>query len=310
VRDNEPQSETTETETTEPATTETEAPETDTTKADFSDIYSRPDPRRYFKVLAGLDYQIPRQALPVMRAVLEASHRSGEPRTVLDVCCSYGINSSLLFSDGDPTAVAARYASRELAALSPDELAAADRQRYAAGREGLTVLGLDASAPAIGYATQAGLLAQGWAEDLEGNDPSPELAAGLADVGLVISTGGVGYVGRPTFEHLLTAMRDPRDLWLCIFVLRVFDYAPIEDLLSSYGLVTEKLAMTFPQRRFSDTAEREAAIRDVTRRGLDPAGREASGWFHAECFLTRPAAAAAAVPATTLLAHALRQRAA
>lgn len=306
MRDNAPQSDTIPTGTGGPETeTETEA-----AKADFSDIYSRPDPRRYFKVLAGLDYQIPQRALPVIRAVLEASRRNGEQRTVLDVCCSYGINSSLLFAGGDAAAVAARYASREVAALSSDELAAADRRRYAAGRDGLTVLGLDASAPAISYAIRAGLLTRGWAEDLEANDPSPELAAGIADIGLVISTGGVGYVGRATFERLLAATRDPRDLWLCIFVLRVFDYAPIADLLSSYGLVTEKLGMTFPQRRFSDTAEQEAAIRDVRRHGLDPAGKEAAGWFHAECFLTRPAGAVAAVPATTLLAKVLRQLAA
>ena len=86
-----------------------------------------------------------------------------------------------------------------------------------------------------------------------------------------------------------------------MFVLRVFDYAKVAALLKEYGLVTERLPLTFPQRRFVNDGERTAAIRDVKRRGLDPAGKEADGWYHADCFLTRPAAAAS-VPAQQLLA--------
>ena len=287
-----------------------DAPMTGTSKANFDDIYTQPDPRRYYTVLSGLDYQIPAQALPVFRAVLAGSRRDGRSRTVLDVCCSYGINSAQLFSpEGRPSAES-WYAGQEAAGLSPAELAEADRRRYSGRNGGLTVLGLDASAPAIGYARRAGLLTWGWAEDLEANEPSGQLAAGIADVGLIVSTGGVGYVGRQTFARLLGAVRDPENLWLTVFVLRIFDYTPIADLLASYGLVTEKLGMTFRQRRFADEAEWQAAVHDVRRRGLDPAGKEASGWYHAECFLTRPAAEAARVPATALLAPALGQQAA
>jgi hypothetical protein len=286
-----------------------DAPLIGTSKANFDDIYTQPDPRRYYNVLSRLDYQIPRRALPVFQAVLEASRRDGHNRTVLDVCCSYGINSVQLFAPDDSQSAAAWYAGRDAARLSTAELAEADRRRYAGRQGGLTVLGLDASAPAIGYARRAGLLTWGWAEDLETRDASPELVAGIMDVGLIISTGGVGYVGRRTFGRMLRAVRDPENLWLAIFVLRVFDYTPIADLLGSYGLVTENLGMTFRQRRFADDAEQQAAIHDVRRRGLDPAGKEASGWYHAECFLTRPAVEAARVPAPALLAPALREAA-
>lgn len=282
-----------------------DAPLTGTGKANFDDIYTRPDPRAYYEVLSRLDYQIPRRATPVFRTVLAASRRGGRDRTVLDVCCSYGINSAQLLSAPGREPAESWYAGREAAGLSPAELADADRRRYAGRHGGLTVLGLDASAPAIGYARRAGLLTWGWAEDLESGDPSPELAAGIADVGLIVCTGGVGYVGRRTFERLLSAVRNPGDLWLAVFVLRVFDYTPIADLLRDYGLVTESPGLTFRQRRFADDAERQAAITDVRRRGLDPAGKETSGWYHAECFLTRPAAEAARVPARDLLAPAL-----
>jgi SAM-dependent methyltransferase len=277
------------------------SPLTSGRKSDFSDIYAEPDPRQYFRVLDELDYQIPQRALPVFRAVLAASRSGGRNRTVLDLCCSYGINSALLFSRGDPAQVAARYLSPAAARLSAGEMAEADR-RYFAGRRGdPRVLGLDASTAAITYGTRAGLLDKGWAEDLEAASPSAELRAGIADVGLIICTGGVGYIGVPTFERLLQAVRDPADLWLVVFVLRVFDYAKVAALLKDYGLVTERLPLTFPQRRFANDGERTAAIRDVERRGLDPAGKEADGWYHADCFLTRPAAAAS-VPVRQLLA--------
>jgi hypothetical protein len=85
-----------------------------------------------------------------------------------------------------------------------------------------------------------------------------------------------------------------------VFVLRVFDYAPIAALLSGYGLVTEKIPGTFRQRRFADAAERDACVQDVRLRGLDPSGKEADGWYYADCFLTRPAATSL-VPAATLV---------
>jgi SAM-dependent methyltransferase len=269
-------------------------------KADFSSIYTRPDPREYFRVLNTLDYQIPQQALPIFRAVLDASRHQHGYRTVLDLCCSYGINSALLFSGGDPVPVAARYADPGLAALTTPELAEADRRRYAGGGRDLRVIGLDQSAAAISYATRAGLLTAGWPENLERSAPSPALVAGLADVGLIICTGGVGYVGHRTFGRLLAALPAPESLWLAVFVLRVFDYAPIAALLSAYGLATEKIPGTFRQRRFANAAERDACVQDIRLRGLDPSGKEADGWYHAECFLTRPAAESH-VPAATLV---------
>jgi hypothetical protein len=114
----------------------------------------------------------------------------------------------------------------------------------------------------------------------------------------------VGYIGARTFERLVRAVDRPEDLWLVVFVLRVFDYADIATTLAGFGLVTEQVpGTTFLQRRFADADEHRAATLDVTRRGLDPAGREADGWYHADCFVTRPAAAAAATPLAELLAE-------
>lgn len=277
-------------------------------KADFSNIYDRPDPRAYFGALGPLDYQIPQQARPVFDAVLDALPPKERPGTVVDVCCSYGINAALLCHDIDLTDLNARYTGPGASAVSSGELLEADLQYFSAlpRRAEVDVVGLDAAQPAIDYAVGAGLLADGWAENLEAGDPSPDLADGISDADLIISTGGVGYVGRPTFEKLLATIEDPQDLWLAIFVLRVFDYDDIEDLLAQYGLVTEQVpGMTFPQRRFADPDEQDAAIYDVQARGLDPSGKEADGWFHANCYISRPAAAGADLPITTLLADVL-----
>ena len=270
-------------------------------KADFTRIYNQPDPRAYFNTLSGLDYQITQQALPVIEAVLAAS---GRPTTILDVCCSYGINAALVRHRVDLAEISARCADPGLLALPPDELIDIDRAFYSdrIRRPDITMLGLDVAECAIDYAVRAGLLARGWAEDLETSDPSPGLAAGIEDVNMIISTGGVGYVGHRTFDRLLRAVRDPHDLWLAAFVLRVFPYDDIAASLAGYGLITERVpGVTFRQRRFADRDEYEAANHDVELRGLDPTGKEAAGWYHADCFLTRPAAAAAEMPVSELL---------
>jgi len=276
-------------------------------KADFSGIYDQPDPRPYFRALGPLDYQIPQQALPVVQQVLARSQRSGRPRQVLDVCCSYGINGALLRYDVDLDQMAAHYSSPESAGLSTEELVRADARLYPRStRRDVPVLGLDASRPAIDYATDVGLMDGGWAEDLENDEPSAELAAGVADVGLILCTGGVGYIGAPTFDRVMRQLHEAQDAWLVSFVLRAFGYDAVAETLSQYGLVTEEVPdVTFLQRRFADAAEQDAAVRDVLQRGLDPAGKEADGWFHATCYITRPTHEVARTPLSQLLAGAV-----
>lgn len=278
-----------------------------TRKADFTKIYVRPDPRDYYRALHPLRYQVPQQALPVVEAALTAVSPTTRPRTVLDLCCSYGVNAALLRHRVTLHELGERYADPDLDDLSTEELLDADRAYFRSRRRRphLPILGLDASVPAVDYAVRAGLLSAGFGEDLETCDPSPNLDAALDGVGLVISTGGVGYIGPRTFDRLLRAVPEPSGLWLVVFVLRVFAYDEIAALLARHGLVTEKLPGTFRQRRFVDNDEFEAANHDVQRRGLDVAGKEATGWYHAECFLTRPAADVARLPAHQLLAAAL-----
>lgn len=265
-------------------------------KADFSTIYDRPDPSGYYATLVPLDYRIPDLARPVVAAV----HAAARPGPLLDLCCSYGVNATLLRHRLDFAAMARHLAAAADPAATRRFL---DERRRAAPPD---VLGLDVSAPAVEWARRTGLLAGGWAENLEEADPSPQLAAGIADVSTISCTGGVGYITATTFDRVLGAVRRPDQLHAVLFVLRVY---PVDDIVATfarYGLVTEQVpGTTFRQRRFADRAEAAAAVHDVRRNGLDPTGRESDGWFHADCFVARPPAAVARTPLPVLLAEAV-----
>ncbi|KAK2765859.1 methyltransferase type 12 [Colletotrichum kahawae] len=126
------------------------------------------------------------------------------------------------------------------------------------------------------------------------SDPSLSLREGLRDVELVVCTGGVGYVGANTFSRIANAAEYSSKLWMATFVLRVFSFDEIVDILEEkHGLVTEKVpGQLFRQRRFTSREEQNAAVADVRARGLDTKGLEEDGWFYAECYVTRPRDAA------------------
>ncbi|KAJ0326926.1 hypothetical protein COL5a_006481 [Colletotrichum fioriniae] len=285
-----------------------------TRKADFKSIYNQPDPRAYFAALTPLQYQIPQQALPFIKRVLQ--HIStGDPSPtsngddvvttvnkvkVLDVCSSYGINAALLRHDIDMDGLAEHYASTPK--LSSREQIEADERFFAAHKlqrdqgsnNDFEVLGLDVAPEAISYSVKIGLQEAGFTENLETHDPSPDLRQALRDVNLVVCTGGVGYVGASTFTRIAAAAKaspsSPSQLWMVTFVLRVFSFDEVaERLRAEFGLVTEKVeGRVFRQRRFSSREEQRAAVEDVRRKGLDERGLEGDGWFWAECWITRP----------------------
>lgn len=261
-------------------------------KADFSSMYTSPDPRAYFEALMPLGYEIPEHGTRFVESVLAALPSHEEPTTVLDVCCSYGINAALMRSTLSLAQLGAHHLADEVADVPAEVKIARDREffdRHARQRR-LRLLGLDASRPAIDYALRAGLLDAGWCDDLERDEPSPQLLAGLHDVDVVVCTGGVGYVGTATFDRILSAMTIRAHTRVVSFVLRSIDYGPVEAVLAGHGLVTGRgLAEPVRQRRFADEQERHATLRAVRARGLDPVGLEEDGWHYANCFVSRPA---------------------
>lgn len=271
-------------------------------KANFDGIYDQSDPRSYFRSLGAHDYAVPHYGQQVFRRVLDAL--PVEQPTVVDLCCSYGINAALLKHDVELHHLYDRYRSDELADLPAEELADLDREFYASVRLDAApcVIGLDTAGNAVNYATDVGLLDHGLVENLEVSDPSPGLAATVGPADLLTVTGGIGYVTERTFERLLGCTAPERRPWVASLCLRTVPFGPIAESLAAQGLVTEQLdGVTFPQRRFASDDEREYALGELDAMGIDAAGREAEGAYHVNVFLSRPAGEAAKRPIDEIL---------
>lgn len=266
-------------------------------KADFGHIYDRPDPRDFFRTLGALDYEIPERARPVFKTIFTELRKRGDaareqPLRVLDLCCSYGVNAALLRYDLDLDDLFERYSSLE-PDLTPEELSTADKDFFAHRLlpDTVRISGLDSAANAVGYACEVGLIDNGWVENLEESLPSDELARELNHLDVIICTGGIGYITERTVGQVVRARPGRPAPWVAAFVLRQFSYEPVSAALAQHGLVTEQLnGVSFPQRRFASESEREAALRAVTERGLDPSGYEETGRYYADFYLSRPQA--------------------
>lgn len=268
----------------------------------FDEVYDQPDPRRFFRLLGHWDYQTPGHAQGVFRRLAAARTgyaRAVAPVTVLDICCSYGINAALLNHDLTLEDLYAHYTSPRAAALSTAELIEWDRAYYAAHRrpEAYRVVGLDIAANAVSYALAVGLLDDGFTENLETAPPTPALLRAVRPAVVVTVTGGASFLSPRTFQPLLAAAAEP--VWVAAFVLRTGSYRPIADGFAPYGLVTERAAApSYPQRRFTSAREQRYALTAVMAAGEDPRGKETEGYFHTALYLSRPAEDAAAFPLT------------
>ena len=281
-------------------------------KTNFDLIYDLGDPREYFNTLGRFDYRIPQHGQRLFSELIEA--RRGASRNgngalrfrVVDLCCSYGINAALLKYETTLDQMYARYGSGELADLSGEELAEDDAAFYGARRRGGSpeVVGLDVAQNAVSYGLRSGLLDAGFAENLEKDEPTEALSRAVSGANLLTVTGGIGYVTERTFERLLDRViggSGGRAPWVAAFALRWVSYERISEILSDYGLVTEKLVgRTFTQRRFTDDAEREYVLEELMKMGVDTTGKEDTGWYHADFYLSRPAEEAKIPPEALL----------
>lgn len=261
-------------------------------KSRFDDIYNEPDPRAYFRRLAPLEYEIPHHAQDVFRRTRadRAAASGADSVTVLDLCCSYGINAALLNHDLTLAELYAHYTSPEAADLTTAELIEQDKEFYASRRraDATPIIGLDAADNAVHYAQAVGLLDEAYAENLERQGPSGRLRRAVAGTGLITVTGGIGYITHRTFEALLECARIP--VWVSAFVLRTVPYQSVITSLAEHGLVTETdSSRTYPQRLFTGPAEAHNAIEQALLAGHDPTELETEGRYHTRLYQSRPA---------------------
>ncbi|GAA3222212.1 class I SAM-dependent methyltransferase [Actinocorallia longicatena] len=255
-----------------------------TGKVSLDHIYDRPDPRAYFNTLRAFDYRVPQYAKPHFAALIaEYASATGRllPR-VLDLGCSYGINAALLNHDATMDDLYDRY---DGAPTTRGDLIDRDRRLSEKATPVARFIGLDTSEPALTYAVQAKLLSNAIHADLESAEPTESQAALLFRTDLVISTGCLGYIGEKSISRLLTAFGGRRP-WMAHFVLRMFPFTPIAELLTDAGYRTVRAASTFRQRRFATPEEQREVLERLAPLGPDP--HEADGWLHAELFISIP----------------------
>ncbi|WP_216894702.1 class I SAM-dependent methyltransferase [Nocardia alni] len=261
-----------------------------TGKASFDDIYDRPDPADYYRRLAELDYRIPELARPHFERLIE-SYRSevGADPTVLDIGCSYGVNAAMLRYDTTVQHLAEHYRGGDTAARiarDRDRLAARDRQ------PNVRFIGMDASAPALAYASASGLLHEVVHADLESHEPTEEQRRVLGSADLVVSTGCVGYVTDRTLLRIVRA-HGQRLPWMAHFVLRMYEYEPVAERLAELGYRTRRMPGTFKQRRFASPDEQLQVLNTLSAKGIDTADLEQEGWLHAQLYISLPESVAA-----------------
>ena len=166
----------------------------------------------------------------------------------------------------------------------------------------IEITGIDPATKAVTFAKNATLIDEGLAVDLEIQSIPEPAKSDLSSVDLVTSTGCIGYVTEKSFEQLLPAISPGGLPWIANFVLRQFPFDAIEQTLSNWGYITEKLEnQLFTQRRFADTGEQKQMIEHLDSRDIDSTGKEADGFLYAEFYLSRPAEDARKSPLSTLL---------
>jgi hypothetical protein len=274
----------------------------ETGKISLDGIYDRPDPRAYFGTLSKLDYVIPQRAKPVFERLIAARRAARGRRHVkiVDLGCSYGVNAALLKHG---LSMAELY---RLYAVEADRarLIARDRRLFRRNTDpDLELVGIDQAGNAVAYAVDTGALDAGIATNLERVEPSAQDRIALAEADLIISTGCFGYVTHTSLERILDAAGGSTP-WMAHFVLRMFDFDLAERMLAGHGYVTEKANGLFRQRRFATPEEGEHVLDNLAARGIDPAGAEATGWYHAELFIARPKADAERMSLERLLGEA------
>lgn len=267
----------------------------DTTgKVSFSQIYTQPDPRAYFRTLCRFGYCIPQLAKPYFAKFIQ-EYRQAKGVTapnVLDIGCSYGINAALLRCDTTMGELYERYCGPGAAARTRRALLTRDRALVRSHNRSnrARFVGLDASRPALSYALLAGFIDGAVHADLEECDPTERQQEQLAGTDIVISTGCLGYVSEKTILRVVKSTGDGKP-WMAHFVLRMFPFKPVADGLAGLGYETVRAERVFKQRRFASPAEQACVLDTLSAAGVDPRGVETDGWLYAQLYISRPSGA-------------------
>ncbi|MGK0304127.1 MAG: hypothetical protein ACI89X_005035 [Planctomycetota bacterium] len=242
-------------------------------KACFDSIYNRHTPHDYCSYLGDLDYSICDEIRPFADAAASLLQEWESRVRMVDIGCSYGINAAALKHD----ILFAELARFFEANVPKDPEAAHKKVKAALAKNDAAIemecVGLDISAPAVGFACNAGLLDHGVVADLE---RGPETLSAtdrewIRGANLLLATGAIGYVTDRTVNALLRTMAGAApNAVVLLTVLRVFDSESIIKAVSQHGLKMASIeSVLLPQRRFHTADEQSKIVRVLDELGLD-----------------------------------------
>lgn len=238
-----------------------------------------------------LDYTLPQLAKPVFEQLLQLLRQTRQRDEVklVDLGCSYGVNGALLKWDLDLDTMIDRYSDARDGQPASRELARRDRQwLHRRKPRDIEMLGVDISRNALDYALEAGYLDAKIIGNFEEQALSHAQVQRLKNADLIISTGCIGYVTEKTLSALLRAA-EPGRPWMAHFVLRMFSFEPMREMLRQQDYVVFKGGRPFRQRRFASELERDKTLARLREMGLSTDRLEEDGWLYADLFLAVPA---------------------
>ena len=263
-------------------------------KSNFDDVYRAPTPHAYFNEMHRLRYAIGQEAKPYFKAAVALLRRqlpANATVRILDLGCSYGVGSALVkygFSFAEIAGFFADDAVKDFRGCVKETRQWLDKGESA---NRLDCIGADASAPAVKFAVEAGLIEEGIAHDFESkprlDDRERELVKACD---LLISTGTIGYVGERTLSTILRQLGEARPTGrvplTVVTILRMFSPEPIAETFEGFGYRFEAVpGVRLRQRRFADEQEQAETIRLLREHGVDPTGWETDGHLYADLFV-------------------------
>ena len=261
----------------------------------FDDIYNLPDCRSYYRAMDHAGFRTAHHAAAGFRAALAELKRVRglAGAGVVDFASGYGIGGALTRFDMSLDDVLARYRDPWFDEAATKDVIRADADWYGGMRRLDSAdrhFGIDIADQALDYARKVGIFDAVFAENLQAEAPSADLASVLAQTDLMIECGSVAHMLPQALDHLLEAARG-RTPWVITAPIRGNDTAEAMDVLRDHGLMVETLDLPpFPHRRFADPDEQARAIANAEARGHATEGYETTGFFHAQLFLARPEA--------------------
>lgn len=258
-------------------------------KTDFTDIYTQKIPNDYLKEMQRLHYFIPDKTKPLYLSLAEQLYEKlSRPINILDIGSSYGINSALMKYDSDMSELNDFFLRENKP--TPEQT----KQFFESlpTNDTMNFYQIDISKPALEFSEHVKLCKKGICVNLEKEDISVN---GLPKFDMIIATGCIGYIGYKAFVNLFEFLKKQNseqiqnDTIFAFSVLRIFEMEKIQKTFDYYGYSLVKSNLEpLPQRRFSDSDEKQKTISLLHDKNIETRFLEDDGHYYSDFYVASP----------------------